>query len=206
MRNLIVTAGFFSLLIAQVHLSADEPHSHPLPLVKVRAATEPGTTESLVSSPDLFRDFATRLKAAIETRDFQAIMRLYQTNGTSAEALNLELAQWRKTLAEDTNATVSLWGKDLRRLPPEAQKFWCDVAERLICSRCASTSVGLNWSADLQAWREVTHLLFVYFGNGTGARLTLPLQVVENRMLLVSPDKPNEGPGTSSPPFNILEH
>jgi hypothetical protein len=144
----------------------------------------------------------SRLRAAIETRDFPGIMRLYQTNGTSAEALNLELAQWQKTLSENTNATVSVWGKDLRRLPPEAQKFWCDVAERLICNRCASTSVGLDWSGNLQAWREVTHLLILRFGNG--ASLTLPLQLVENRMLILSPDKPNEGSGTSSLPFSIL--
>jgi hypothetical protein len=128
---------------------------------------EEDTQVPLAPPVNLFNDFRSRLEAAIQSRKIPAISALYQTNGVDAEDLKSELARWQPMIAEDAKR-VSLFGKDLSRLPPKAHDFWTAQARRL-------------------TEREVAYFIFVQSENGI--RLTLPLVVDGDRLLIVPSDK-----------------
>ena len=146
---------------------AEEPGFHfDFALAEPNSSSE--TPVPLAPKSDPFADFFRSLNAAIESRDLGAIMALYETNGVTTEALKVELARWRDTLPGDIKQRLTLFGKDLKTLPSEgARNFWGERARSL-------------------TKREVTHLVFVQFG--TEIRLTLPLILVNDRLLIVPSD------------------
>jgi hypothetical protein len=154
--------GMFSLLLAL----ASEPSL---------AQTQPLFPDSLdvgggVICSNLFQEFESRLRAAVEGRDLVAIQRLYQTNGVAEETLKFELGRWKQLLDENTNVRPGLWFKELATLPPKARLHWTEYAHRLTD-------------------REVTHLCFLAFSPGNVVQLGLPLVVVDDRFLIVPSEK-----------------
>jgi hypothetical protein len=122
----------------------------------------------------LMVNFKKRLETAIASRDLAAIQAFYQTNGIAAEDLEREMARWPFLLCRGTNARVNLFFKDLDTLPPQARAAHTEQAHRL-------------------TKYEVTHLVFV--GLPAGYQLTLPLVLVDGRLLIVPSDKLNAGAG-----------
>ena len=136
---------------------------------------------------NLFREFVSRLQAAVEGRDFVAIQRLYQTNGIAEETLKFELGRWKQLLDENTKVTPGLWFKELATLPPKARQCWTEYAHGLTD-------------------REVTHLCFLILGSVV--QLGLPLIVVDGRFVIVPSEKRNmtprieqDGPANGSQPI-----
>ena len=117
---------------------------------------------------NLFREFGSRLQAAVEGRDFVAIQRLYQTNGIAEETLKFELGRWKQLLDKNTNWTPGLSFKELATLPLQARQAWTEYAHHLTD-------------------REVTHLCFLILGSVV--QLGLPLIVVDGRFLIVPSEK-----------------
>jgi hypothetical protein len=136
---------------------------------------------------NLFREFGSRLQAAVEGRDFVAIQRLYQTNGIAEETLKFELGRWKQLLDKNTNWTPGLSFKELATLPPQARLAWTEYAHHLTD-------------------REVTHLCFLILGSVV--QLGLPLIVVDGRFVIVPSEKRNmtprieqDGPANGSQPI-----
>ncbi len=167
MNNVPLQALLLLLAFASTRSLAGEGQFHPVLPEGSKLATEQAWIVPLAPHPNLFSDFGQRLKAAIDGRNLDAVLALYQTNGATAETLGLELAQWRQILADDTNAKVHLFGKELSTLPAEARKFWSEQAHHL-------------------TKHEVTHLVLVQ--SEAGVSLTLPLVVVDGRLLIVPSD------------------
>ena len=168
MKNIPLQVSLFLIVFVCAHSLAEEPGFH-LDFALIDGPNSASETPvPLAPKSDHFADFFRSLNAAIESRDLGAIMALYETNGVTTEASKVELARWRDTLPEDTKQRVTLFGKDLKALPSEgARNFWGERARRL-------------------TKREVTHLVFVQIG--TEIRLTLPLILVNDRLLIVPSD------------------
>ncbi len=116
---------------------------------------------------DLFSDFRTRMQAALERRNSSGIASLYETNGVTAGELKTEMDRWQRITGENSKS-VSVFFKDLNRLPSESFKYWSTEAHRL-------------------TKHEVTHFAIVRSGGGTG--LILPLVLVDNTLLVVPSEK-----------------
>ena len=123
-------------------------------------------TESPGNNPVVV--FEHSLKEAFERADVVAIQALYQTNGLSANELNLELARWRTWFAEDPKPRYL--GMMLRTLSI-ANKWWEDRV-RALTTHEATHLAGVTCRSE-----EVT---------GT---IEFPLIEVEGRLLLVVSDK-----------------
>lgn len=117
-------------------------------------------------APSQFSDFKTRLQAAIESREVANIKPLYETNDVKGGELNSELLRWQSMVAQD-GGTLSLYFKDLSKLPPESHKFWSAEAHRL-------------------TERLVTHFAFVRCGT---VQLIVPLVLADNKLLIVPSEK-----------------
>ncbi|MCX6927638.1 MAG: hypothetical protein NT154_31180 [Verrucomicrobia bacterium] len=145
-----------------------------LPLCLVLASAFSQTNrlpDPAVDSP--YRVFLGSLKAATEGRDFVALRALYQTNGISAEELDVELAHWRSLLDEK--------GKD-----------WLPIEERGCIFRELSKANKM-WSemAEQSTTHKATYLVEVFSRTpyATGHWLFLPLVKVDGRFLIVPSDK-----------------
>jgi len=150
-------------------------------------ATAPSWACAQSLSPDHYREFISRLEAAVEHRDLAAIQALYQTNGVAAQELKLEMARWPELLAGDGKADVSLYFKELNTLPPQAREVHIERARRL-------------------TKHEVSHLAFVHLP--AAHKLTLPLVLVGDKLFVVPSEKRNtassikpNGPTNGSQPI-----
>jgi hypothetical protein len=165
MKNVTLQASFLLLALAAVDSWAGEPQILPDYLKSGSSATTreatPGPRQRLMV------DFQKRLEAAIESRDLVVIQALYQTNGIAAEDLKVDMARWPSLLRGEAKAGVALFFKDLSTLPPQAREIHTERARRL-------------------TKHEVTHLVFVRLP--AGCQLTLPLVLVEGRLLIVPSD------------------
>ena len=114
-----------------------------------------GATWGGEAAPDLLRDFADRLEAAVKTGTLKAVMALYQTNGVPALELQGEFGRWQSTLADDARGKLGFYGKEIATVP--------------------SAQGRLAWSQYVQGLtkRRVTHIGVFRFGRGV--ELTLPL-------------------------------
>jgi hypothetical protein len=118
---------------------------------------------------DLFKDFADRLEAVVETRDVSAVIALYQTNGVPAAELAGEVARWQRILADYAQGKLLWYGKELATLPSEqAQRFWSEYVRGL-------------------TKRQVTHTVTVRFGGGV--QFVLPLVSAKGKLWIVSSEK-----------------
>jgi hypothetical protein len=123
-------------------------------------------TESPGNNPVVV--FGHSLKEAFERADVVAIQALYQTNGLSANELNLELARWRTWFAEDPKPRYL--GMMLRTLSI-ANKWWGDRV-RALTTHEATHLAGVTCRSE-----EVTGMI------------EFPLVEVEGRLLLAVSDK-----------------
>lgn len=112
-------------------------------------------------------DFRSRLQAAVESGEVANIKALYQTNGVTAQELESEVPRWQGMMGQGTNA-VSLFFKELDKLPSESRRFW---------------SAQAHWLTV----HEVTH--FVFLRRGNGGHLILPLVIAGDRLLIVPSEK-----------------
>lgn len=118
-------------------------------------------------SEGVYRDFSSRLDAAVASQQLASVASLYQTNDTTSAELNSELARWHKVLMKDVHARPPFL-KILSELPSESHDFWAAQAHR-------STR------------HEVTHFDIQTFSNG--AELILPLVLVGDKLLIVPSEK-----------------
>lgn len=133
------------------------------------AATEQQPTPvPLASGPNAFTDFQTRIKTAVDRRDWAAFEGLYQTNAVTAVDLKRELARWQPLLAPGAGSELYLYFKELGTLPTTAHQFWSGFAQRLTT-------------------HKVTHLVHVQ--NTVGTAFILPLVEVDGRLWIVPSDK-----------------
>jgi hypothetical protein len=126
-------------------------------------------TVSPIPEPALgqLKDFAARVRAAVESGEVADIDALYQSNGVTAEELNSEWARW-KPMVEQNAKTLLFYFKEICDLPPESRRYWSKKAHDL-------------------TQREVTHFAFVRSGNGV--QLILPLAVIDGRLRIVPSEK-----------------
>ena len=168
MKNIAPRTLLLLLPCASMASPADGPQlpADVTPSVKVKSKAE--VVASPLLSPDIFKDFNDRLKAAIGKRDLAAIRELYATNGLNAEHLNPELARWRPLLEEDADARVSIDSaqfifRDLGR----ANKHWSEAVRNLTTNKA-------------------THLVQVWCVSQRGQTwLYLPLLAVEDKLFIV---------------------
>ena len=159
------------------------------------AQTQPLFPDSLADAGHVrvsavIQGFESRLRAAVEGRDLQAIQRLYLTNGVAEETLKFELGRWKQLLEKNTNnGRTGLWFKELATLPPQARQHWTEYAHHLTD-------------------REVTHLCFLILSPGSVVQLGLPLIPVDDRLLIAPSEKRNivsriepDGAGNGSQPI-----
>lgn len=118
----------------------------------------------LAPEANALRTFWSRLEAAILRRDLPAVWALYQTDGVAAQERERELAKWQRMFNGEVKGGATIFAKELARLPPQARRFWGDMARRL-------------------SERDVTHLVHVRFVGGQG--LMLPLVTVGDALLMV---------------------
>jgi hypothetical protein len=165
MKNVPLQAFLLLLALAAADSWAGEPQILPDYLKSGSSAT----TREATPEPRqrLMVDFKTRLEAAIESRDLAVIQALYQTNGIAAEDLKVEMARWPSLLRGEAKGEVGLFFKELSTLPSPARAIHTERARRL-------------------TKHEVTHLVLVRLP--AGYQLTLPLVVIEGRLLIVPSD------------------
>ncbi|HLZ53234.1 MAG TPA: hypothetical protein VKS19_02030 [Verrucomicrobiae bacterium] len=144
------------------------------------AAAEPRTPVPHASGPNAFTDFARRVETAVERRDLAGIRDLYQTNVVTSDDIKRELTRWQPVLAQAAGAKVSVYFKELGKLPPTASQVWGNCARRLTT-------------------HKVTHLAGLLNGSPVVA-LVLPLIEVDGRLWIVPSDKLL--PGASVMPAN----
>ena len=165
MRNVALQAFLLLLALAAADSWAGEPQMLPdYPKSGSSVTTREATPEP---GQRLMVDFQKRLEAAIESRDLVVIRALYQTNGIAAEDLKVEMARWPSLLRGEAKVGIALWFKELSTLPPQARVIHTQRARSL-------------------TKYEVTHLVFVRLP--AGYQLTLPLVLVEGRLLIVPSD------------------
>jgi hypothetical protein len=145
-----------------------KPSTFQFPLLALFLASACLCAEVFDSHSILFREFRTRVEAAIQSRNLDNVVALYQTNGIAAQEIKLELVRWRPILAQQDDKVVAFFFKELSTLPPTARQVWGEQARRLTTHR-------------------VTHLVLLHYGDGV--RLTLPLVSVNDRLLIVSADQ-----------------
>lgn len=117
---------------------------------------------------NLCDDFMGRLKAAIDTREMNALQGLYQTNGVSVDQLRDELSRWRPVLQGDAKSRVAIQthGTIFRDFSL-SNPVWKHLAERLTTHK-STHLVELMTSRDY--WM-------------------LPLVEIEGRLFMVPSDK-----------------
>lgn len=147
-----------------------------------RAAEPPSPPSRLgggtgVAVSNLLADFASRLNAAIESRNLVAIQALYQTNGVSVEELTIERDRWHRLFAENTGARLNSYFKELDKLPPQARVLWTTRAHQMTT-------------------RQVSHLAAIYAVNQVRVLLELPLAVCDDRLWIVPSDGRNGSAAT----------
>jgi|ERR1035437_2028148 hypothetical protein len=172
MKNVALQVFVLLLALAAADSRAGEPQILPDYLKSGNSATTREATPEPRQRPMV--DFQKRLEAAIESRDLVVIQALYQTNGIAAEDLKVEMARWPALLRGEAKGGVALWFKELSTLPPQAREIHTERARRL-------------------TKYEVTHLVLVRLP--AGYQLTLPLVLVEGRLLIVPSDERKAGVG-----------
>ncbi len=115
----------------------------------------------------VYDDLKRRLEAAIASREFASVAALYQSNEVSAVEWTSELARWRPVLEEGAKPSPPFM-KNLSQLPPESQKYWEAEAHR-------------------RTRHQVTAFAMVRFQNGS--QMTLPLNLVGDKLLIVPSEK-----------------
>lgn len=147
-----------------------------------RAAEPPSPPSRLgggtgVAVSNLLADFASRLDAAIKSRDLVAIQALYQTNGVSVEELKIEIDRWQQVFADNTGTRLKPFFKELNTLPPQARVFWTTRAHHMTT-------------------REVSHLAGISAANQVRVLLELPLAVYDDKLWIVPSDGINKKHGS----------
>jgi hypothetical protein len=171
MKNLIFPGLVLFTLCANA-FSQEAPEGVPRLTVAPQAGSAEGVVGNILPEGIPYKEFLDHLKAAIETRDTNALQNLYQTNGVSSEQLRDELNRWRPMLEPDDKSRLSIEGRwtmfrDFSRCSPT----WKNFAERV-------------------SSHKSTHLVQLMTSRGSARGYwMLPLVMVEGRLFLVPCDK-----------------
>jgi len=122
----------------------------------------------IASRQDFFKEFDRRLKGALETRDPVMIKALYWKGVAGTLDVKGDVQRLERIFKEETETRMSVYFKDLSKLPPNAREVWGEQA-RLLTEH------------------DATHLAFILYGNRV--RLMLPLIVSGDRLLIAPSGK-----------------